>query len=132
MLGEPIESEQEMASPFGTPIVRRVAARPERVEDGHLFLTARMTVPREAMIAAMEAMSARIPITGRGHNTEAERARGLEQMRNADFVHATEVAYEVALATGLVRRSRSVERIEQGIGAERASKVTTILLERID
>jgi hypothetical protein len=131
-LGEPIESEQQVASPFGGTILRQVTARPERIEAGHLFLTARMTVPREALVAVMEGMSARIPVSGRGHNTEAERARGLEQIRNADFAHATDVTYEVALATGLMGRMRSVERVALGAGTERVSKVTTITLERID
>jgi hypothetical protein len=132
VLGEARESEQPVTNPLGTPMVRHVTVRPERVADGHLFLTARMTVPREAMIAATEAMSARIPVTGTGQNTQAERARVLEQIRNADFMDSTEATYEVSLATGLVRRSRSVERIELGVEAERSSKTTTILIERID
>jgi hypothetical protein len=132
VLGEARESEQPVTNALGTPMVRHVTVRPERVADGYLFLTARMTVPREAMIAATEAMSARIPVTGSGQNTEAERARVLEQIRNADFIDSTEATYEVSLTTGLVRRSRSVERIELGVGAERTSKTTTILIERID
>ncbi len=131
-LGEEITNELETTGLFGATARHLIRVRPERLEGGRLFVTMFSSVPREDLIRNTEQFLARIPVTGEGSNTEAERARGLAELRSGAMSRETEAHYEIALDSGLTRRHRSVERIDVAIGGNRNQQTTTIVLEQLD
>lgn len=131
-LGDTLEGETEAPGLFGGTLREETSIRPERVEDGHLFVAVRGSIPRDALLAYVESVVSRIPVTGRGHNNQAERDEAMRQLRTGRISQNTETSYQVALDTGLTRRYRSVGRVELEMGGRAQGKTETVLIERVD
>lgn len=126
-LGESISGENEVAGIGTGPGTQRFAITPTRVDNGHLFVTMRSTLPREEASRLVRNMLAQVPVTGQGQNTQESRARTEAQLRDMDYSDVTEASYEVSLTTGLALRSRRERRIEV-----RTPRETQTTIERIE
>ncbi len=130
--GEALTNEVEGPGLFGVTVRHQLHILPERIQGGLLFIRLRSSVPREDLIRNVEALFARIPITGQGENTEAGRARSLAELRSVALTRETDAHYEVAIDTGLTRRHHSVERVDATLGSRREQQTTTIIIEQVD
>lgn len=126
-LGEALSVEIEVAG-LGTGTAKqRFTITPVRVENGHLFVSSRSTLPREEAARLVQEMMAQIPVTGQGHNTSEGRASTEARLRDMDYSDVAEASYEVSLTTGLTRRSRNERRIEV-----RSAGESRITIERVE
>ena len=132
ILGERVSTDVDSTSLFGVQVRQQIEVEPQRIEDGHVFVAVQVSIPHEEMIRAVEDFMTRIPVTGQGQNNEAERARGLAELRAGNFRRETEAEYEVALDSGLTRRHRSVERVTMGSSGNSTGQTKTILIERME
>jgi hypothetical protein len=131
-LGEELTDRIEVAGMMGLTLEQHIRLWADRVENGHLFVSVRATVPREELVRAVEQFFARIPVTGQGSNNETERARALAELRTAQFTREYSAEYEVALDTGLTRSHRSTDRTSISSGAETRVRSNRVTLERQD
>lgn len=132
-LGEPLESDAQRTTAFGAPVTEHQRMLAERIDGTTLFMSRHGTIASADLIAATERFYDMIPLNGRGNNTPEGRAQVLRQLRASEIRHDTEISYEAEIASGLVRRYRSVETNSITMpGTAGSNKVTTITLERTD
>lgn len=131
-VGETLRGEEPVEGMMGISVNQQTSMHVDRIENGHVFVTSRGSVPGEDMRRAVLEVIGRMPVTGQGSNTQVERDRLLAQIRAARFERTYEGSYEVALDSGLPRRA-SLRQLTAGtIGEQQIRQGETLQLERLD
>jgi hypothetical protein len=131
-LGQPISAELESSDLLGTPVTFVVRIVPQRVEQGHLFLSVTASIPPEDLARIAENMVDRARSAAGSSASGSAAAQTAEAVRNVRMSRESEASYEVEVESGLTRRHRAVERILVTSEGRESLRTQTVIIDRVE
>ena len=131
-LGQPVSTQVVSSDIVGTPITFVARILPERVEEGHLFLSVTASVPPEDLARSVENIVGRATSAAESRADAPNAAESAEALRRGRISRETEASFEVNVASGLTRRHRAVARTLVTSAGRESLRTDTTLIERID